>query len=256
MRPLMFFIYCMAFLLTDTVLAIPDSLRFATTFSSVARQLNSISLGNCSLKNIYLPLNDTKKRLPTPSPGLNLKFIALGRGAQNYTCTSSNALREHSEEDKPVAVGAVATLFDASCIASTSLNLLHELPAVIGRAPLGPVALITEFLGEITNSPSLILGEHYFNAAGEPTFNLTMGGLDAWIISKKNAAVTAPARVARNACPEKGRDVAWLKLDKKQGEDVKEVYRVVTFQGSAPSTCAGQKERFQVDYAAEYWFYG
>lgn len=35
-----------------------------------------------------------------------------------------------------------------------------------------------------------------------------------------------------------------------------EVYRVVTFQGSAPSTCAGQKERFQVDYAAEYWFYG
>lgn len=30
----------------------------------------------------------------------------------------------------------------------------------------------------------------------------------------------------------------------------------MTFEGSAPSTCAGQNDTILVDYAAEYWFYG
>ncbi|KAF7712827.1 Uncharacterized protein PECH_000847 [Penicillium ucsense] len=226
-------------------------------FSSASKQLQSISLGNCSLTGISLPLNDTKKSLPTPSPGLDLKFIALGRGTQNYSCTPSSSSQDATKDEKPVAVGAVATLFDASCIAATSLSLLHELPSIMGRAPLGPLALITELLGDMTNSSSLILGEHYFNAAGEPTFNLTMSGSDAWAISKKDASVPAPKRVqVENACPEKSQDVAWLKLDQKQGNLIKEVYRVVTFQGSPPSTCAGQDETILVGYAAEYWFYG
>lgn len=30
----------------------------------------------------------------------------------------------------------------------------------------------------------------------------------------------------------------------------------MTFDGAAPSTCAGQNETVLVDYGAEYWFYG
>lgn len=38
---------------------------------------------------------------------------------------------------------------------------------------------------------------------------------------------------------------------------VKEIYRVNTHSGSAPATCAGKPEgEFEIDYAAEYWFYG
>lgn len=58
----------------------------------------------------------------------------------------------------------------------------------------------------------------------------------------------------------------WLKLqtqnpngdvrpeDNKGG--VREVYRVNTAGGAAPATCVGQKAAFEVQYAAEYWFFG
>lgn len=62
----------------------------------------------------------------------------------------------------------------------------------------------------------------------------------------------------------------WLKLQAldvgAQGSDVqqedteaavKEIYRVNTHGGSAPTTCAGKHEgEFEIEYAAEYWFYG
>lgn len=35
-----------------------------------------------------------------------------------------------------------------------------------------------------------------------------------------------------------------------------EVYRVHTSGGQPPSTCRKEQKEFQVEYAAEYWFYG
>ena len=49
--------------------------------------------------------------------------------------------------------------------------------------------------------------------------------------------------------------VAWLKLNAVEG-DYKDVYRVHTAGGMAPKNCAGQKSRFEVQYSAQYWFYG
>lgn len=210
--------------LVDATSVLPGPLRLAATFSRISKELDHISLGNCSLANAKLPLNDTKTQLPDPSPGLNLKYIALGRGTQNYSCPASTNSHNSRDASKPDSTGAAATLFDASCIASMSLTLLHEMPAVIGQAPLGPVALLGELLSLTTNSSNLIIGEHYFDAAGEPYFDLKLSGSDTWMSTQKDASATAPKRVTRIAGDNGDQDVAWLKLSSKEGHNIKVCY--------------------------------
>lgn len=133
---------------------------------------------------------------------------------------------------------------------------------------------MAEVLGATTNSPDLILGEHYFDANGDPFFDLRMSGSDTWMIAKKNASVSAPTREYSSDSDSK--DAVWLQLGSKEGHGIKvsmtkssstvfgiclltwaqEVYRVMTFEGSPPSSCAGLNDTVLVEYAAEYWFYG
>jgi hypothetical protein len=199
------------------VTALPGPLRLASTFSHIANELGHISLGNCSLANASLPLNDTKIPLPDPSSHLTLKYIAVGRGTQNYSCPSTDASSRKTAA--PTATGAAATLFDASCVASTSMTLLHELPAVAGRTPLGSLAFMAEMLSSTTNTSDLIIGEHYFDAAGDPFFDLRLGGDDDWMVATKDASVSAPARVY--ASDYESKDVAWLRLERKKGQGIK-----------------------------------
>jgi hypothetical protein len=51
--------------------------------------------------------------------------------------------------------------------------------------------------------------------------------------------------------------VPWLKLVAVAGATggLQEVYRLNTAGGAAPATCAGQASSFEIQYAAEYWFY-
>ncbi|KAJ5129792.1 malate dehydrogenase [Penicillium bovifimosum] len=229
---------------------IPHPLALASSFTRIHHELDKINLGNCSLANLSMPLNATTTHLPVPSTNLTLKYIALGRGTQNYTCPSNSPNSKHTTIE-PEATGAAATLFDASCIAASSLALLHEVPEIISKAPLGSLAFITALLAQGTRSNSIIIGEHHFNAAGDPIFDFTLSGADSWIAASKIAAAPAPKATSGSAG-----DVPWLKLGYKKGSGIQEVYRVVTSQGNPPSTCAGQNATIQVEYAAEYWFYG
>lgn len=95
------------------------------------------------------------------------------------------------------------------------------MPVVIGGTPLGSLALLAELLSHTTNSSDLIIGEHYFNAAGDPFFNLKMSGSDAWMVTKKDASVTAPKRVSHIADDNGDEDVAWLKLSSTDGHIIK-----------------------------------
>ena len=66
------------------------------------------------------------------------------------------------------------------------------------------------------------------------------------------------------------KSVPWLKLsagdEAPEGEEVgaekgdrspvKEVFRVRTAGGAPPKRCEGLGERFEIEYAAEYWFWG
>ncbi|KAJ5189137.1 Protein of unknown function DUF3455 [Penicillium cf. griseofulvum] len=229
---------------------IPHTLSIASSFSHIYHQLDNINIGNCSLANVSLPLNATDSPLPVPSTNLTLKYVALGRGTQNYTCPS-DVSSDSKTTTKPKATGAAATLFDASCIASSSLTLLHEVPAIISATPLGSLAFMATLVAQGTRSTNLIIGEHHFNADGDPVFDMGLSGSKLWIATNKIAATPAPSSTSKSSC-----DVPWLKLGHKKGDGIQEVYRVVTSQGDPPSTCAGQNTMIQVDYAAEYWFYG
>ncbi|KAJ6028157.1 hypothetical protein N7540_003733 [Penicillium herquei] len=229
----------------SSVSALAGPLSLATAFSRISTELDSLSLGNCSTPHAVMPLNNTLVQLPKPSSGLTLKHIAIGRGTQNYTCANSTSAAV------PVSIGAAATLFDASCVATKSMNLLHEMPAVIGSSPVGSLAFLAELLSHSTNSSNLILGEHYFNAAGDPVLDLRLSGLSDWVVASKTASVNAP-QCSSTAV----QNVAWLQLDRLYGNGIEEVYRVETYQGSAPATCSGLNKTVVVQYAAEYWFYG
>ncbi|KAJ5960918.1 uncharacterized protein N7479_008068 [Penicillium vulpinum] len=235
---------------------LPHPLGLAASFSRIYHQLDDINLGNCSLSNVYLSLNEEKSSLPHPSKNLTLKYVALGRGTQNYTCPS-DASSNSKTTVEPTAVGAVATLFDASCIAASSLALLHEVPALISKTPVGSLAFMATLVSQGTRSTNLIIGEHYFNDGGDPVFDMELSGSDSWIAASKIASTPAPKSKSRSRSRSKTPgDVPWLKLGQKKGNGIQEVYRVVTSLGDSPSTCAGQKTTIEVDYAAEYWFYG
>ncbi|KAK3685637.1 hypothetical protein B0T22DRAFT_224853 [Podospora appendiculata] len=199
----------------------------------------------CDLSKASLPVAPSP--LPAPGAGLTLKHVAIGRGTQNYTCDLSNATAI------PVANGAVATLFNASCIASTYPDLANALPKVALQFNL----TASESSQKLAPSDLAISGKHFFTNLTTPFFNLDssrslkLGEVPC----AKLAATPAPADAAKGQQGEAA--VAWLKLVAREGATggLQEVYRVETAGGSPPATCKGLQASFTVQYAAQYWFY-
>lgn len=212
------------------------------------------------LANVYTQKQSTNIELPAPdalpdvSPGLVLKHVAIGRGTQNYTCDTTNTTAA------PTAAGAVATLFNASCIAGTYPDLLNMLPRVsmafnLTASTSGAYAknlLPTSSNSRLAPGNYVISGHHYFVDSTTPYFTLDTDTLKLGVIPcSKKAAVSAPADAAKGQLGESA--VPWLKLTAKEGATgrLQEVYRVETAGGSAPSTCAGMPASFQVEYSAQ-----
>ena len=169
-----------------------------------------------------------------------LKHVAVGRGTQNYTCDLKNATAV------PAAVGAVATLFNASCIASTYPDLLTILPKVAMHFDLSTV---DQRLGP---SNMAISGHHYFTNLTTPFFDLdTPAGQLGEIPCAKNNSSPAPTDAPKGQSGEAA--VAWLKLLARAGATggLQEVYRVGTAGGSPPAACTGMPAEFTVEYSAQ-----
>jgi hypothetical protein len=184
--------------------------------------------------------------LPPPAAGLTLSHVAIGRGIQNYTCDLTNATAV------PTAIGAVASLFNVSCIAASTPDLLSKLP---GIALDLPVPTSTD-----SNSPANqdLSGHHYFLDATTPFFNLDTTlhqyGTGAF---KKSNSTAAPTDAPLGQFGQGNGSVAWLKLDAKDssGQIFQEVFRVNTAGGNPPKMCTGMPAAFEVEYAAEYWLF-
>ncbi|KAI4724217.1 hypothetical protein E4T49_08042 [Aureobasidium sp. EXF-10728] len=199
--------------------------------SNIARLLLAFFLVTIALA---LPTPSTPSNQNTvplnglPAPGaLSLKYITLGAGTQNYSCSAAGAV--------PTAIGAVADLYDASLLKSPARSSL--IPS------FAAVAYSTHTWFDLPT-----LGHHWFSAAGVPTFNLE--GC-AFLSAKKVATVPAPSASIDGS-------VDWLFLqDDGRGvsKNLKAVYRVETAGGSPPTTCSSAGV-VKVPYAAEYWFYG
>jgi hypothetical protein len=171
-----------------------------------------------------------------------LKHVAIGRGTQNYSCRAN-------ETAAPVALGAVATLYNASCVASIYPDLLSMLPNVALQFELTDIDQATLSLSNLA-----ISGHHYFSNLTTPIFNLKTTAMDlGFATCAKNNSVAAPAGEPTGQDDEGFGAVTWLKLLTRAGAtgNLKEVYRVNTAGGKPPTTCAGMPTTFEVEYAAE-----
>lgn len=158
--------------------------------------------------------------LTPPAAGLSLVLVALGRGTQNYTCGVNSTAA-------PSAFGAVAQLFNASCTISSN-----------------PSA-DTISLAAAPDTP--MVGQHYFTDLTTPDFDVVgLGNTQA----KKAEEALAPQPSA---------DVKWLRLEAQASSTsaVKQIYRLNTVGGLAPSNCEGKAEGevVTVAYEAQYWIY-
>ena len=161
--------------------------------------------------------------------------MAVGRGTQNYTCEASNT------DTVPQAAGALAQLFNASCVAALYPDLLERIPAMALRFNLSD----SDQLGA---SPLQATGVHFFSAPKTPYFDLGAGQGEAWCAKDDESAAPDSAAVGQ----QDDKAVAWLRLTTTEGTtgSIREVYRVSTAGGSPPATCEGMPETFEVQYAS------
>lgn len=219
---------------------------------------------SCPLSNANLPSSTLQQ-----NASLSLYHVAVGHGtqvslqlysfnqpiklnhAQNYTCASPSAT--------PVPIGAVATLFNATCVASSDQATLDYLTGLAYNTPLNSPSILHGPASAYTS------GHHYFTTdAKTATFNLHNAQSDYGITfsNKVNAAPAAEYYTASAPA------VAWLQLkvlatpptplfieNADMVGNVQAIYRVKTIGGSPPPTCDGQPSVITVDYAAQYWFY-
>ncbi|TVY73310.1 hypothetical protein LSUE1_G006973 [Lachnellula suecica] len=176
-----------------------------------------------------------------PTTDLALQYVAIGRGTQNYTCAGAGA--------NSSATGAIATLYDVTSLAYANINMVNAMPPNVVTMPVpAPGSTLMTTAG-----PVPALGNHYFDAASTPTFNLSSAG--KILYGKKSGDVLAPA--GANAGPAGTGAVDWLQLVAKPAPYVSNgvslVYRVET-AGGMPPACT-KAETLIVQYAAEYWFY-
>jgi hypothetical protein len=101
-----------------------------------------------------------------------------------------------------------------------------------------------------------LMGHHFFYDATTPEFNLntTPDNQAGIVMSKKEGSIVAPSTAAAG---EYGA-VPWLYLTHTDGTvgDYKSVYRVDTAAGSPPKTCHKMPAAFQIQYSANYYFFG
>ncbi|EEP77003.1 predicted protein [Uncinocarpus reesii 1704] len=190
--------------------------------------------GSCGTSKVSLPETGNGAELPSPASELALKYITLGVGTQNYTCANLE------KSAKPALVGAVATLYDVSCLASQSSWFLDMFARMVVRLPVRMVnRLVPKYLG------SEMQGHHYFEGR-VPLFDLRTNGHNDYAYVSVAAKVPAP----------QNRDVDWLRLDRVDGSGIEAVYRVKTTAGKAPTSCKNMPDQFEVKYIAQYWMYG
>jgi hypothetical protein len=140
------------------------------------------------------------------------------------------------------SAGAVATLFDISCLVDTPefANIQNDFLAL----PATTQQLIENFA---TRTP-LLFGHHYFvtnpitGTGISPKFAKDANGGAEFTILSKAGSIHSPAGTA---------NVDWLELSSIQGTLAKTVFRVDTDAGQPPTTCTGTSPT-SIPYAAKY----
>ncbi|KAJ6116972.1 hypothetical protein N7512_006697 [Penicillium capsulatum] len=229
-----------------------DSFNNAYNFPQLGNLYSRISQlipkgipSTCDTSKINLPsYKNASKELPPPD-GLKPMYVGIGRGTQNYTCADSTS------NSKPQAIGARASLFDATCLAADYPQIVEMVPGVIYNIPL------LSLQGGIFRALGIdLMARHFFPEATTPEFNfdITPPKYKGVMMTKKQDQMDAKGNAAKG----KYGAVPWLYLTKTTGTVGKfeSVYRVDTASGSPPDTCQGMAASFEIEYSANYYFFG
>ncbi|KAK2460555.1 hypothetical protein APHAL10511_007025 [Amanita phalloides] len=205
----------------------------------------------CDIRHANLALPSNQAVLPAPSGAPS--FIAAAIGVQNYTCNPTTG--------KYASAGAVAQLFDVSCLYDTPMfdtvqdtmfHIWSQIPEMI------TIQDVIEGLG----SAPVVLGQHYFvpnpkmspygGPAAVPKWDFTSasekGKKNAYILGSVVGDLQAPTGID---------DVDWLFVKNVSGHLADFIYRVDTKSGQLPATsCTPGSPLLSVKYAAKYWFFG
>ncbi|KAI9876340.1 MAG: hypothetical protein M1830_006737 [Pleopsidium flavum] len=211
--------------------------------ANIRETKNFPKLPPCDLTLAVMPPSS----LPPPNTGLTLAHVALGRGTQNYTCVGK------TPTEAPAPLGALAQLYNATCFAARYPDLLALAPNVALQYPVP-----TSDKASLPPSNLDISGHHYFIDLTTATFNLDVPSQQQGVVlSGKLAATPAPSGSPLGLDGAGYGSVPWLLLGAKAGTTgkIQQIYRVNTAGGSPPPNCANQGDYFEVQYAAEYWFW-
>ncbi|KAF7316543.1 hypothetical protein MIND_00173600 [Mycena indigotica] len=189
-----------------------------------------------SAAKMDLPAGQTALVAPAEAP----KFVTIGVGIQNYTCSAATS--------KYTSIGAVASIFDISCLAKTPALFKNVDSMALKMWKAAPASVAAATLGDKIGAP-IQLGHHYFvpspSGTGiSPKWDFKSG---QFVVAAKLANIPAPADPATN--------VDWLVLNSVQGDLASKVFRVDTAGGQPPSSCTPGSPDIQVKYTAKYFLY-
>ncbi|KAF8914680.1 hypothetical protein CPB85DRAFT_1375454 [Mucidula mucida] len=182
------------------------------------------------------PQQGSSLTAPTGAP----KFVGLGVGTQNYTCADTGAY---------ASAGAVATLYDISCIVDTPMyDSISDIAIDLwtsGSPNPGDVCKNSRI-----NAPT-VLGQHYFI-----TNPVTGSGISPmWNFGSAGSVVAA--KTGNMAAPTGSNDVDWLALNAVEGQGTlaSQIFRVDTREGQPPASCEVGSDPITVKYTALYCEY-
>ncbi|KAK4690048.1 hypothetical protein P7C73_g74, partial [Tremellales sp. Uapishka_1] len=196
----------------------------APNFASL---LASASTG-CSTSGLTVPLSG-QTTLALPS-GQAVSMVTTGRGIQNYTCTGGAY----------VSVGAVANLYDVSCLLANSSWCEDDLNTVLPTLAFNALSF--------PDTSGLPVKVHHFFTTSTGTLSPEFATASDHVIASKTASLASPNSTAT--------DVAWLQLTAiaGQGTLAQSVYRLETVNGQPPTSCTTEGTLLSVQYAAMYYF--
>ncbi|KAF6761760.1 hypothetical protein DFP72DRAFT_1165446 [Ephemerocybe angulata] len=192
-----------------------------------------------------LPANETALAKQTGAPS----FALLGVGVQNYTCGA---------DAKYASAGAVAELFDISCLGGTkAFDTVQDTAYNIFK--LIPDKLISAKNAGLISAPIGVFssGKHFFTptATGTaPVWDMRAVGVKS-VQGKPDAYVLA-AKVANLTAPNGAEDVPWLQLKNVEGDLATAIYRINTRGGQPPASCAVGSAPISVKYTSKYFLFG
>ncbi|KAJ7865318.1 hypothetical protein B0H14DRAFT_3443021 [Mycena olivaceomarginata] len=155
----------------------------------------------------------------------------------------------------PFSTGAVASLFDLSCI-DKSPAFASIQTTVFNAWNAAPAGASANTVGGRVGTPTL-LGFHYFVTSPSgtgisPKWDFTStgkfaGNSSAFVTGSKVGDITAPTDSATN--------VDWLAINNVEGSLASKVFRIDTVNGQPPTSCVAGSADISVKYTAKYFLY-